>query len=536
MSTYNGVTPATPAEKLSQLTSNIHQLLQDLNESNTSQESVNQTLHRERLSDIMRYFQQQQTVIQDVLGNSSPKSASSSPRRQLPAITPTPEYYTNAKYEDLACKPIKPLYDGSPEQLVPFLNRLDIRRQDEGWYPITFLLIENNNLDLTRHFAKLDETVMIREAQQRWLSPTVNRDKHMVDHPTYNARVLGRLLLRSITDDFSTTVINRIPQEFRNDGPLILWTICNNIHRNNVAFVETIKSKIRTAKLSHFSDDACKYIVHIKDNLRLITAATDNSNEHNDLIIHLLTQLSTSPIKPFREAMERLHVNYLEAKLPDLTPTKLLKLADDKTQILKHAGQWKDTETPAVMALKLALEQQKSESDKMVKQLVAHIGKMTNQRSYQRSSHDSNLNQQDTNKRTFDRFDNNNRYPSWMVTAPADITETKVVDRRLYSWCSKCRQGQGLWVNHHNTATHVNGYRGQRRRLETTRRAHLTATDLHQQDNPIETKQGNEMSSQITENFQIGTNPIAQMSMLDYLNSYLPDHDNEVPDNTGDPE
>jgi hypothetical protein len=195
MSTYNGVTPTTPAEKLSQLTSNIHQLLQDLNESNSSQESLNQSIHRERLSDIMHYFQQQQTAIQDVLGSSSTTFTSNSPRCQLPITTPTPEYYTNAKYEDLACKPIKPLYDGSPKQLVPFLYRLDIRRQDEGWYPITFLLINNTTLDLTRHFAKLDESIMLQEARHRWLSPTVNQDKHTVDHPTYNAHVIGRLLL-----------------------------------------------------------------------------------------------------------------------------------------------------------------------------------------------------------------------------------------------------------------------------------------------------------------------------------------------------
>jgi hypothetical protein len=84
---------------------------------------------------------------------------------------------------------------------------------------------------------------MLNEAKLRWLSPTVSNDKHTVDHPTYNARVLGRLLLRSITDDFSIMIINRIPHDFRNDGPLILWTICNNIHRNNVAFIETIKTK-----------------------------------------------------------------------------------------------------------------------------------------------------------------------------------------------------------------------------------------------------------------------------------------------------
>jgi hypothetical protein len=231
---------------------------------------------------------------------------------------------------------------------------------------------------------------MINEARQRWLSPTVNLDKHTVDHPTYNTRVLGHLLLRSLTDDFSLAIINRIPQEFRNDGPLILlWTICNNIHRNNIAFIESIKSKIRDTKLSQFDDDVCKYIIHVKDNLRLITVADDLSRKHNDLLVHLFGQLSLSPIRPFREAMEELHVEYLEAKLHGLTPTKLLKQVDDKAQILKHAGQWKDTETPAVMALKLALEKQQSDSTLLVQHLVAHVGQLTNQRHLSHSIQDS---------------------------------------------------------------------------------------------------------------------------------------------------
>jgi hypothetical protein len=75
---------------------------------------------------------------------------------------------------------------------------------------------------------------------------------------------------------------------------------------------------------------------------------------------------------------------YREAKLPNITPTKLLKLADDKAQVLKHAGQWKDIDTPAVMALKKALEKQKSDSDNLVRQLVAHVSKLTNQCSYPR--------------------------------------------------------------------------------------------------------------------------------------------------------
>lgn len=127
---------------------------------------------------------------------------------------------------------------------------------------------------------------MLTEAKLHWLSPTIATDKHFIDHPNYNAHVLARLLLCSVTEDFSITIINRIPQNYRNDGPLILWTICNNTHLNNIAFIKTIKTKIRDSNISQFGDDVCKYIVHIKDNLCLINAP-DDSCEHYDLITHI---------------------------------------------------------------------------------------------------------------------------------------------------------------------------------------------------------------------------------------------------------
>ncbi len=137
----------------------------------------------------------------------------------------TPEYYNTAKYEDLISKPIKPVYDSSSEQLVPFLNWLDIPRQDEGWYPITFITIHNNKYDLISDFTKIDKSVMLQEAKLHWTSPTLTIDKHSIDHPTFNAWILACLLLGSITDDFCITVINRVVQEYRNDGPLLLWII-----------------------------------------------------------------------------------------------------------------------------------------------------------------------------------------------------------------------------------------------------------------------------------------------------------------------
>lgn len=542
MASHNNVTPSTPAEKLTKLTSDITNILQELQNQHPnigSPSSQPETpVYNEKISDAIRYLQQQHEEFQKILNDSTNIDHSQTntvtnltnnpyPSGQHQRISNVlPEYYNNAKYEEIICRPIKPLYDGSPDQLVPFLNRLDIRRQDEGWYPITFLTIQDNNYDLIRHFAKLDESVMLTEARLRWKSPTVNTDKHTVAHPTYNARVLARLLLKSVTDDFSITVINRIPQEYRNDGPLILWTICNNIHRNNIAFIETIKSKIRDSKLSQFGEDVCKYIAHVRDNLRLITSMANSASEHNDLIIHILTQLCSSPIKPFKEAMQQLHVKYLEAQLPNLTPSQLLKRADDKAQILKHAGQWNDNDTPAVMALKLALETQKSENDKLVKQLVAHVGKLINKRPYQNQQQlqpDDRNHYHPTNKRPYNNgIELHSQTQSWITIPPSNPQETKVHDRRVYSWCTKCRQGQGLWVSHHNTSSHIDGYRQTRRRLDTNRRANLTTTSYQTPDQNLS---GSDVSRDTTPLNQV-QQPVAQLSLLDYLDSYLPDQDN----------
>jgi hypothetical protein len=262
------ITPAKPAQD----ESNINDILRQLDETSASPtDDTTTSISNVQLSALLQMLRQQQTAINALT------AASTTPRQtqnhgQLHAGThKPPEYYNNAKYEDIISKPIKPPSDGSSEQLIPFLNRLDIRRQDEGWYPITFLTIHGIKYDLIRHFAKIEESIMLQEAKLRWSSPHVSVDKHNIDHPTFNARVLARLLLGSVTDEFCITIISRISQEYRNDGPLILWIICNNMHCNNIAFVESIKRRVRESTLSQFGDDVPKYILFIKDNLRLIT-------------------------------------------------------------------------------------------------------------------------------------------------------------------------------------------------------------------------------------------------------------------------
>jgi hypothetical protein len=95
---------------------------------------------------LLQCFHKQQATIEQLMAQHQDSSSTSTNN----VVTPPkyPGYYSNARYEDIICKPIKPAYDGNADQLVPFLNRLDIRRQDESWYPITFVHIKQQALDL----------------------------------------------------------------------------------------------------------------------------------------------------------------------------------------------------------------------------------------------------------------------------------------------------------------------------------------------------------------------------------------------------
>jgi hypothetical protein len=199
-----------------------------------------------------------------------------------------PAYYNNAKYEEITCKPLKPLYDGSEDNLMPFLTHLDVRRQNEGWALATYISVDGKTIDLCLHFAQITADQAKAAATLRWNSPTVHTDKHTIGHETCNSRQLAIVLMGSISDALSLIILHRVPCELRNDGTYILWTNCNNVHRNNVALTEHVCEKITNATLQQFSNNVEDYIIFIKDNLCMLSSDTSNTTEHRGLITYIL--------------------------------------------------------------------------------------------------------------------------------------------------------------------------------------------------------------------------------------------------------
>lgn len=221
-----------------------------------------------------------------------------------------------------------------------------------------------------------------------------------------------------------------------------------NIHRSNIAFTESIKTTIRNATLQDFHDDVTKYLDNITQSLRLITGTTTSLEKaHADLLPHIFCQLCSVTVTPFKDAAFQWHLQYLEGKSTDLTPKKLITMADDKIRLLKHALQWKEETPPAVMALQAKVLESEASTAACLCQLTAHLTTLTKAYQYQRPS---------MGKQT--------PYPDWMVTAPTDPSDTiHHANHRQYTWCTHCRQGEGLWVSTHNTSTHQDNFKRHRR-------------------------------------------------------------------------
>jgi len=277
----------------------------------------------------------------------------------------------------ISCKAIKPLYDSSEDNLVPFLTKLELCRQHEGWASATFVTVAGKKYDLTTHFSLLTEADMQAATTDHWSSPDAEKDKHTVGHPTYNARLLSIVLMSSITDDFMTTLIHKVPTALHNNGTYLLWSVSHNIHHNNIAFHEHIREKICTATILEHDNDITKYIITIKNYLKMITPLSGSTSAENGLLTYILRQLKLCNAHLFQEYIHTLHVAFQEGKHSNMTPTSLLSKVEDKIRALKHASEWTLDESVATPAMALVTTSSTTSSlEELLKQQIALISKL----------------------------------------------------------------------------------------------------------------------------------------------------------------
>lgn len=223
--------------------------------------------------------------------------------------------------------------------------------------------------------------------------------------------------------------------------------MCNHIHQNHLAFVESIKNKIRLATLAEFKNDVQEFLRFLKNNLRLNTSTGADTADHIYLIPHILHQLRTTTIPVFQQSMLTWQREYMENKLR-LTPSSLDTMADDECQVLKHANQWVETIDPSVVAMQALLHTNKEGSANIFKSLAANLSEIVKK---QQDMNRDFKNNRDERYRM--NWTNQNNNPEWIFTPPDDILQTRYFNSRTWYFCTKCSRN-GRWVVTHSVETH----------------------------------------------------------------------------------
>lgn len=99
--------------------------------------------------------------------------------------------------------------------------------------------------------------------------------------PLHVPYVLAIIFMNSIDDNLTTLLINSIPQI--------------------LAMTKPIQENIIKALLSHFNNEAIKYFITVRDNIRMITPSADANTSNNGLISYILHQLKASTVPLFQE-------------------------------------------------------------------------------------------------------------------------------------------------------------------------------------------------------------------------------------------
>lgn len=143
-----------------------------------------------------------------------------------------------------------------------------------------------------------------------------------------------------------------------------------------------------------------------------------------------------------------------------ISTMKLVSMADEECQILRHSNQWVETIDPSIVAMKAILQGTTQGTTALLKQLSAHLSSLKKLPYQDTNSGDYSANKNEGGVAQGRRHGNDN--PPWVYDAPDDATQKRTFWGRTWYFCTKCGKA-GKWVCTHTDAMHHSSYQHHRR-------------------------------------------------------------------------
>lgn len=227
-------------------------------------------------------------------------------------------------------------FDGTTDSLAPWIKKFKSLRSSALWHEATYLTHAGTTYDILTEFTKIKEAYVKPQAEQRCTQENHLKSLKPENTTLFYARILGKVVISSVTDDFCTILQNYAGDELASDGPYLLWLLLTHFHTSTITYQDQLKTKIRGRTLaSDHQDDVESYLLWLRHHLDVLaTISLTGIAGHSDLIEPIFKQLLSTTSTRLRRIIEDWHLLYhSEEKV--LTPHSLVV---DSDKNVKHCA------------------------------------------------------------------------------------------------------------------------------------------------------------------------------------------------------
>ncbi len=222
------------------------------------------------------------------------------------------------------------------------------------------------------------------------------------------------------------------------DGPSYFHCIARLVDPDNGHLVAKTKTYLRTLNIKDFGYDAKKMMAEFKN---LKNRVTDLGGDYSidDQFLDLWACVRTMREKEFNRFVRELRDQEArKAKANRASIDEIIREIADKQTRMETDNEWNvmSQEDTMIMALAGMLE-------------TAHAPAKKKSKKTKQSTENSDTSSKNKDNKEPKSKNKEDRFAEWKKIPPtATESKTKIVSDRTYHWCTKCRDGKGLWAMH----------------------------------------------------------------------------------------
>jgi hypothetical protein len=362
----------------------------------------------------------------------------------------------------------KKLYDLEPEQFQSFKDNL-IEKMQRMHAKTAFSAkdVDGNDCMILKEYSKLIETNVEAARDTRWptTDPTFSSQSE-ADRFTdeqIKASTVGSYIHSALTDRAKKQL--KADEEFFQvkdsdgnpfyDGPSYFWIICEIVDPDNGHLIENVRKQIKNLNVQNFGYSVIKMLAEFK-NLKTRLGELGGTYSIDEQFLDFWECLRTMKEKEFTCYVKQ--EKDLYRKLPQASRgsiDKYIRDFCDKEVAMKTDQEWNimSPEDTMVMALVNMIEDSKPSTTGNGKSNKEKKKSNDNDATDTAATDKKPLTDEEKAKRK------ESKIPDWKKVAPKEGESNSIEkDGRTYFWCTKCRDGKGMWALH-STEQHTSNFK-----------------------------------------------------------------------------